>query len=51
MENLLGSDEVEDKHYAEPGAMVEEGMVPLPLDPDTVLDGLHLEEDTNCDHP
>lgn len=33
----------------EPVATVEEDMVPLPLDPDTVLDGLHLEEDTNCD--
>jgi hypothetical protein len=51
VDNLQDSDEEEDKHYAAPVAMVEEDMVLLPLDPDTVLDGWGLEEDTNCDHP
>lgn len=44
------SDEVEDKHYAEPVAMVEEDTVLLPLDPDIVLDGQGLGEDMSCDH-
>lgn len=49
-DNLQDSDEEEDKHYAEPVAMVEEDTVLLPLDPDIVLDGQGLGEDMSCDH-
>ena len=46
---LLDSGEGEDKHHAE-AIPVAEDMEELPLDPDTVLDGLDPGEGRRFDH-